>query len=217
MVSGERGRGAGTRERLLDATERIIRARGIQAVTTKDIAREAGYAEATLYRHFQDKTELLLTVMAERISGHFLELIHELPGRAGAGDVAATLEEFVDAAVAFFGQTMPLNVALAADPALLAEHYRRLRALDAGPEVARRSVAAYIAAEQRLDRVRAEASPDAVAAILLGVSHNYAEMRHTAGSEAVILPPERFAGEVVATLMVGLRRKSANSGIPRGA
>ena len=146
------GRSASTRERLLDATERIIRERGILAVTTKDIAREAGYAEATLYRHFQNKTELLLAVMAERLAGTLLELIRELPGRAGMGEVAATLEEFVAAAVAFFGQTMPLNVALSADPTLLAEHNRRLRELGAGPEVALRNVAAYIAAEQRLGR-----------------------------------------------------------------
>jgi AcrR family transcriptional regulator len=197
-------RSASTRERLLDATERIIRERGILAVTTKDIAGEAGYAEATLYRHFQNKTDLLLAVMAERLSGHFLELIRELPGRAGAGEVAATLEEFVAAAVAFFGQTMPLNIALSADPALLAEHNRRLRELGAGPEVARRNVAAYIAAEQRRGRVGAEVSPDAAAAILLGVSFNYAEVRHTAGLEAVVLPAARFAPEVVRTLMAGL-------------
>jgi AcrR family transcriptional regulator len=199
-------RSASTRERLLDATERIIRERGILAVTTKDIAREAGYAEATLYRHFQNKTDLLLAVMAERLAGPFLELIRELPGRAGTGEVAATLEEFVAAAVAFFGQTMPLNVALSADPTLLAEHNRRLRELGAGPEVALRNVAAYIAAEQRLGRVHADASPDATAAILLGVSFNYAEVRHTAGVESVVLPAVRFAPEVVRTLMAGLSR-----------
>ncbi|MGZ3602210.1 MAG: TetR/AcrR family transcriptional regulator, partial [Ktedonobacterales bacterium] len=68
-----------TRERLMDATERIIREQGIMAVTTKDIACAAGLAEGTLYRHFQDKVDLLLAVMAERISGNFLQLIRELP------------------------------------------------------------------------------------------------------------------------------------------
>jgi AcrR family transcriptional regulator len=197
-------RSQSTRERLLDATERIIREQGIMAVTTKDIAREAGYAEATLYRHFQDKTELLLAVMAERISGHFLQLIRELPGRAGQGSVAATLEDLVTAAVAFFSHTMPLNVALGADPALTARHNARLRELGAGPDVALHNVAAYIEAEQHLGRVRPEASPHAAAAILLGVSFNYAEIRHVAGMESVVLPAERFAPEVVRTLMAGL-------------
>lgn len=199
-----------TRERLLDATERIIREQGIMAVTTKDIAREAGYAEGTLYRHFQDKFDLLLAVMAERISGHFLQLIRELPGRAGQGTVVETLEELVAAAVEFFSHTMPLNVALGADPALAARHHTRLRELGIGPEVARNSVAAYVEAEQRLGRVRAEASPDAAAAILLGVSFNYAEVRHVAGVESAVLPAERFAPEVVRTLVAGLAPELAS-------
>lgn len=202
-------RQASTRERLLDATERIIREQGIMAVTTKDIAREAGFAEGTLYRHFQDKTDLLLTVMAERISGHFLQLIRELPGRAGQGDVVETLEDLVAAAVEFFSHTMPLNVAISADPTLAERHYTRLRELDFGPEVARKSVAAYVTAEQRLGRIRAEISPDAAAAILLGVSFNYAEVRHVAGNESGVMPPERFAPEVVRTLMAGLAPESA--------
>jgi AcrR family transcriptional regulator len=209
------GKRESTRERLLDATERIIREQGIMAVTTKDIAREAGYAEATLYRHFQDKTELLLAVMTERISGHFLQLIRELPGRAGQGSVAETLEELVTAAVAFFSHTMPLNVALGADPTLAALHNTRLRELGTGPEVARRSVAAYIEAEQRLGRIRAEASQNAASAILLGVSFNYAEVRHLAGIKSGVLPLERFAPEVVRTLMAGLAPEPVRGHTPR--
>lgn len=202
-------KGENTRERLLDAAERIIREQGIMAVTTKDIAREAGYAEATLYRHFQHKTELLLTVMVERISGHFLQLVHDLPECAGSGTVAETLEDFVRAAVDFFDHTMPLNRALGADPTLSAQHNRRLRELGTGPEVTRLNVAAYIQAEQRRGRVRAGANSHAVAAILLGVSFHYAEVRRTAGMESVVLPADRFAPEVVRTLMEGLAPVSA--------
>lgn len=195
---------ASTRERLMDATERIIREQGIMAVTTKDIAREAGYAEATLYRHFQDKADLLLAVMGERISGHFLHLIRDLPGRAGEGSVAAILEELVTAAVEFSAHIMPLDVALASDPALAAAHNKRLRELGTGPEAALHSVAAYVEAEQRLGRVRADASPAAVATILLGISFNYVLARHVGGEAASILPKDQFAHEVVRTLMDGL-------------
>lgn len=193
-----------TRERLMDATERIIREQGIMAVTTKDIAREAGYAEATLYRHFQDKAELLLAVMDERISGHFLHLIRDLPARAGEGSVAAILEELATAAVEFSAHIMPLDVALASDPALAAAHSKRLRELDTGPEAALRSVAAYVEAEQRLGRVRADASPAAVATILLGVSFNYVLTRHVGGEAASILPKDQFEREIVRTLIDGV-------------
>ncbi len=57
-----------TRERLIDAAEQLIRERGIGAVTTKAVARATGLAEATLYRHFPDKTALLLAVFGERRS-----------------------------------------------------------------------------------------------------------------------------------------------------
>lgn len=193
-----------TRDRLMDATERIIREQGIMAVTTKDIAREAGYAEATLYRHFQDKAELLLAVMSERISGQFLHLIRELPDRVGQGSVATMLEELLRAAVEFFGHVMPLNMALAADPTLAAAHNARLRELGAGPDAALRSVAAYIAAEQRLGHIRADANPTAVATILLGVCFNYVQVRAMSGEAANVLPAARFAPEIARTLIDGL-------------
>src|SRR5258708_29691330 len=157
-----------TRERLMDATERIIREQGIMAVTTKDIARAAGFSEATLYRHFQDKTDLLLAVMSERISGSFLRLIRELPERAGTGAVQATLEELAAAALAFFAHTAPLSAAIAADPTFAARHYARLRELGAGPEFALRSVMAYFKAEHDLGRAHSVASPAAAAPPLLG-------------------------------------------------
>ncbi|MGZ3639465.1 MAG: TetR/AcrR family transcriptional regulator [Ktedonobacterales bacterium] len=193
-----------TRERLMDATERIIREQGIMAVTTKDIACAAGLAEGTLYRHFQDKVDLLLAVMAERISGNFLQLIRELPARAGVGTVEASIEEFAAAALAFFAHTMPLNVALAADPHLTARHNQRLRELGTGPEVAFRSVMAYIEAEQRLGRIRPDASPAAAATLLLGVCFNYAQTRYTGGAAAAVLAEDQFAAEIAQTLLHGL-------------
>lgn len=193
-----------TRERLMDATERIIREQGIMAVTTKDIASAAGFAEGTLYRHFQDKVELLLAVMAERISGQFLQLIRELPARAGEGTVETTIEELATAALAFFSHTMPLNVALAADPHLNARHNQRLRELGTGPDVALHSVVAYIEAEQRLGRIRPDVSPAASATLLLGVCFNYARTRYMADPAASVLPEDRFAPEITQVLLRGL-------------
>ena len=44
-----------TRDRILDAAARIMRTEGVARATTKQIASEAGYSEATLYKHFSDK------------------------------------------------------------------------------------------------------------------------------------------------------------------
>lgn len=194
-----------TRERLLDAAERIIRERGIMAVTTKDIARETGLAEATLYRHFPDKTELLLAVMNERLPvGSFLSLIRDLPQRAGEDSVTETLERIATAAVTFFAQIVPLVVALAADPPLAARHTARLHELGAGPDPTHAALAAYLRLEQRLGRVRAEASPAAATTLLLGVCFNYAQVCYQSGAHPVYPTPEQFVTEMVRTLFTGL-------------
>ena len=58
---------ADTRDRILDAAAHVMRTRGFARTTTKEIARAAGYSEATLYKHFQDKTDLFLAVLKERL------------------------------------------------------------------------------------------------------------------------------------------------------
>src|SRR4051794_40616709 len=56
-----------TRDRILDAAAELMRTRGIIRTTTKEIAKAAGFSEATLYKHFRDKEELLLRVLRERM------------------------------------------------------------------------------------------------------------------------------------------------------
>ncbi len=54
-----RGEKAGaTRRRLLEAGLKLISARGYLGATTKDIAKKAGVAELTLFRHFSSKDQL---------------------------------------------------------------------------------------------------------------------------------------------------------------
>ncbi len=59
----------GTRDVILDAAAGILRERGLANTTTRQIAAAAGYSEATLYKHFADKADLLLAVLRERSTG----------------------------------------------------------------------------------------------------------------------------------------------------
>jgi AcrR family transcriptional regulator len=52
-----------TRERILDAAARTFSLEGIQGATTRQIAREAGVNEVTLFRHFKSKEQLLGAVL----------------------------------------------------------------------------------------------------------------------------------------------------------
>lgn len=51
-----------TAARLLDAAERAFNAQGFDGTDTNRIARDAGYAPQTFYRHFRDKTDIFLAV-----------------------------------------------------------------------------------------------------------------------------------------------------------
>ena len=53
---------AATRDALVDAAARIFNGPGYFATDTNAIAREAGYAPASFYKHFKDKTAILLAV-----------------------------------------------------------------------------------------------------------------------------------------------------------
>jgi AcrR family transcriptional regulator len=52
-----------TRQRLLDAAAETLNRRGIQGVTTREIARRAGVHEVTLFRHFKSKAQLLRAIL----------------------------------------------------------------------------------------------------------------------------------------------------------
>lgn len=51
------------RERLLAATEEVLRAKGIRASTMAEVAEVAGVSRAWLYRHFPDKVSLVGSVI----------------------------------------------------------------------------------------------------------------------------------------------------------
>ncbi len=55
---------ATTHARLLDAAQAEFNARGFEGTDTNRIARRAGYAPQSFYRHFADKTEIFLAVYA---------------------------------------------------------------------------------------------------------------------------------------------------------
>src|SRR2546421_11297917 len=108
-----------TRDRILDAAAHVMRTRGLANATTKEIARAAGYSEATLYKHFRDKAELFIDVLKERLPS-LIPLVKSLAERAGPGTVRATLRELTRAATARYPQRFPRTVSIFAGPHRLA-------------------------------------------------------------------------------------------------
>ncbi len=160
-------RGAATRARLIEATLRVVREVGYAHASTRAIAQAAGVAEGTIYRHFADKSSLFFAAVLES-NAPIVEWVATLPGRAGLSTVELNL---TGAAVQLAGlrdQIVPLELAIAVDPELAAQRRRALAAgggsLPPGPPEA---IAAYLAAEQRLGRVRPEIDPREAAVLIL--------------------------------------------------
>ena len=69
------------KERLIEATIKVIAAEGMDKTTTKVIAKEAGLFETYIYQYFSSKENLL----AETFDALDSELLHKLPEVEAAG------------------------------------------------------------------------------------------------------------------------------------
>lgn len=192
-----------TRERMVEAAERVMRSKGLAHTTTKEIAREAGYSEGAIYKHFESKEELFIRVLAERLPP-FVDVLGELPRRAGRGTVGGVLEEVAGAALAFYGESFPMSVSVFSEPGLLARHREEVKRRGAGPRKANEALAAYLEAERGLGRVREGADLEAAAAMLLGACFQRAFFGSYSDEGTAPAQDEGFVADVVGTLMWGL-------------
>lgn len=78
-------RKASTRARIIEAAERLMRARGVDAVNVQDITNAADVGHGTFYLHFKTKGEVLRPMIE-----HLSEQVHARVNRAahGTGDPA---------------------------------------------------------------------------------------------------------------------------------
>ena len=169
-------RAAATRELLIDATEALLRDGGLAAVTTQNVARRAGVAEGTIYRHFQNRDELIVRAIRERLRADFAA-----PKTGGARELVAAL-------VALHASAAPALAMLAADPNLCA------RAAPALISDGRTPAALLSALSKRL-----HVAP-AVAALAVGASVYRSLMRHLFGDDPTGMDDEQFCGALADVL-----------------
>ncbi|GAB3375430.1 TetR/AcrR family transcriptional regulator [Spongiibacter taiwanensis] len=55
------------RERILDAAQQLLQREGVRALTTRNVAQEAGTTEASVFNNFVDKAGLFRSLVDERI------------------------------------------------------------------------------------------------------------------------------------------------------
>ncbi|MEW9547771.1 TetR/AcrR family transcriptional regulator [Nonomuraea sp. NPDC050783] len=201
----------GTRDRLIDAAEQVIREFGIAGATTKRIAAAAGCSEALLYKHFPGKEKLLLAVLLERLPalGPALTRLRlatgdgggdggDGGGGGGGGGLVAELTTFTLAALEFYKRAAGIASGVLADPSLLRGFRAMLARSGSGPHLPVLALAEIIAAEQHRDRIDRGIDAGAAAAMLMGACF------HRANLSYYVDPPDddaTWAKAVVGTLL----------------
>jgi AcrR family transcriptional regulator len=192
-----------TRQQILEATERVIHSKGLARVTTKEIAREAGYAEGTLYKHFVTKEELFLAVVQEYLPDFATKICIDCAGKA---TIQANLEEIAYATIEYYEKLLPLAVSLFADADLLTRHRQWMQEQSAGPLCIYERVGAYIEAEQQLGRIGKELHSFNIAAALLGPCFQYVFLYNFMGTQTLPVTRQQFVSELVQLLTKGVLR-----------
>lgn len=174
-------RGDRTRARLIEATLAVVSESGYGHASTRAIAQRAGVAEGTIYRHFPDKTALFFAAALEP-NAEMLGWIEQLPATAGSRTVEDNLVDALSRLAELRERVLPLELAIHADPDLAAMRRNVLADGDALPGGPPEAIAAYLAAERDLGRVRRDAQPADAALILLATLFGLAITASAAGS-----------------------------------
>lgn len=192
-----------TRDRILDAAEHVMRTRGFARTTTKQIARSAGYSEATIYKHFDDKTDLFLAVLHERLPS-FQPFVEELLREPGQGSLRANLAGTARKAIAFYAESFPVSASVFSQPDLLAAHRAAVTRQNAGPDRPVKALTGYLAGEQQRGRIRSDADCAAAASLLLGACFQYGFLASFAQRTADSQWAAEHADSITDTLLAGL-------------
>ncbi len=90
---------------IIEASIEIISKKGIQGLTIKNLSKKIGISEPAIYRHFDSKTEILLTIL-----NNFKEMATFLGGlmKENSGSAADKIEFMFSKIIAFFSETPSL-------------------------------------------------------------------------------------------------------------
>ncbi len=178
----------------------MLQTKGLARLTNKEIAEAAGCAEGTLYNHFDTKEALILAAIQENQPA-FLAVVAE--DRVGEHSIEQNVQEIALAAIRYYQKLLPLATALFADMDLLAHFRLWMQEHQGGPLRIYEIVAQYVAAEQRLGRLKPEIDPFSFAALLLGSCHQYVFINYFQGHDPFPVPEGQFVAGIVQTLLQG--------------
>lgn len=185
------------RSDILRAAEKLMYARGLSGVTTRQISKEVGCSEGALYVHFKGRLELLLAMLEESLPT-MLQPLQALQDSVGRGSAQGNLVQALDGIFRFHQRVIPATAGLFAEPQLLAAYRTSLKRQNKGPHLSMRVLADYIHSEQRLGRINSHADANHAARLIMSSSFFRAFAEQFFGTP--MQPAWRqFAKELIAT------------------
>jgi AcrR family transcriptional regulator len=197
-----------TRDQIVTATRKLIENRGIAHITTKQIARTAGCAEGTIFRHFEHKEDLLLAAVLANFPS-FKESLMSITG----GSSLERLRRLGLNVIRFFEQITPASVAVLSDAELTRRHREIVRERNGGPQRLYLAVTRWIESEQAHGALNPNLSSVHIASMILGPCFFRVFTRLSLGKDVLEVTDEEFVAGVVESLWEGLRPVNSK---PRG-
>jgi AcrR family transcriptional regulator len=158
---------------LLDAATTVFSQRGFARATTKEIAKVAGVAEGTIYRHFADKQDLFYAAFSAK-SAITADVFLRLPELAGKETIRENLRRFISLIEDIERTIAPLQASMWSDQELMQALGASERSGDDGAGAGQRAdpllpLAEYLKAEQALGRIRGDADCERAAFALFAI------------------------------------------------
>jgi AcrR family transcriptional regulator len=190
-----------TRQKILDAAEKLILLKGLARVTTKEIARETGLSEGALYRHFDHKEEIFFALLAEHQPAlHDTFQAHQ----PGTGTLNENLAAIAQATIRYYEQLIPMGASFLADTELLTQFRETILPLNMGPQNVFERVEAYIEEEQQLGRIGQHVPALSIATLLLGPCFQWVFIRQFLGYDPFNKTDQQFAEDLVQGLTASI-------------
>ena len=157
------------RQALVSAAREVVRRDGAGALTMRAVAREANCAVGLPYKVFANREELVLDLVAEEL-GELAAALNGWVKTAGRHTVGGNLYRY--ARILLDGDVPALLHANDIDDQAFAERLREVMAASGLIESFDGAIAAYLAEEQRLGRIRADVDTATFGFLVTGAVHN---------------------------------------------
>ena len=199
-----------THQRLLAAAARVFARNGLEGATTREIAREAGVNEVTLFRHFQSKEKLLTAVVQGILDQQDAALTvppvlapGKHPGSAHTpGDLRADLLEYARRYEEFLQSNMPLLRTMIGEIHRYSAHEVRVLKSIFAPLKA--ELLATVEAARRAGKLRPGIDPTVVADAFGGMF--FMDALRRSGPTAPDYPTDQYQAVCVDVFVRGIER-----------